>query len=58
MDLLKSSIFLASFFPSALFLNEICDFEKYHRKMILEVLHPYELYNLHLTYVQINKLLI
>lgn len=39
-------------------LNEICDFEKYHRKMILEVLHPYELYNLHLTYVQINKLLI
>jgi DNA mismatch repair protein MutS len=32
------------------FLEETCDFEKLHRRMSLQALHPYEFYNLHLTY--------
>lgn len=31
-------------------ITEICDFERLHRKMSLNMLHPYEFYNLHIAY--------
>lgn len=31
-------------------LDKVCDFERLHRKMSLQLLHPYEFYNLHNTY--------
>lgn len=33
-----------------------CDFERLHRKMGLQILHPYEFYNLHNAYERILKL--
>lgn len=37
-------------------LEKICDFEKLHRKMSLELLHPYEFYNLHNAYNTVIEL--
>lgn len=34
-------------------LTEICDFEKLHRKMGLQALHPYQFFSLHNTYLKI-----
>ena len=35
------------------FLKKILDIEKYHRKMNLQILHPQEFHNLHLSYMNI-----
>lgn len=37
-------------------LKEICDFEKLHRKMSLQALHPYQFYSLNNTYQKIIEL--
>ena len=37
-------------------LIEICDFEKLHRKMGLEALHPHQFYSLNITYNKIKEL--
>lgn len=37
-------------------LEKVCDFEKLHRKMSLQLLHPYEFYHLHSTYETILQL--
>lgn len=37
-------------------LEKICDFERLHRKMSLQLLHPYEFYNLHNSYKTIIEL--
>lgn len=37
-------------------LDEICDFEKLHRKMSLQILHPHELFSLYVTYNNLYKL--
>ena len=38
------------------FLNDIYDLERLTRKMLLNLLEPYEFYNLHISYLSINKL--
>ena len=37
-------------------LSNICDLEKFHRKMSLKILQPYEFYTLHNSYINILKL--
>lgn len=37
-------------------LDEVADLEKLHRKMSLRMLHPYEFYNLHVSYSKILQL--
>lgn len=37
-------------------LDEMCDFEKLHRKMSLQILHPHELFSLYITYNNLYKL--
>lgn len=37
-------------------LSEICDIDKFHRKMGLDALHPYEFVRLHKTYISISKI--
>ena len=39
-------------------LNEIIDIERLHRKLSLQMLHPYEYYNLYYSYENIKKILI
>jgi len=39
------------------YLIEICDFEKLHRKMSLQALHPFQLHSLHMSYDKIIELI-
>jgi DNA mismatch repair protein MutS len=38
-------------------LSDICDFERYHRRIGLQTLHPYEFYNLDASYKNILQLM-
>lgn len=38
------------------FLQKVCDIDRLHRKMSLKVLHPYEFYNLHTSYINIMRI--
>ena len=52
----KTELLLDKYTQLEDFLNNIYDLERLTRKMLLNLLEPYEFYNLHTSYLSINKL--
>jgi DNA mismatch repair protein MutS len=52
----KTELLLDKYSQLEDFLNDIYDLERLTRKMLLNLLEPYEFYNLHTSYLSINKL--